>query len=134
MVWNSQYQPKITISAKYHNIIDIWQYKPNITISAKYHNFSQISQITISAKFHNLRQKHLLQFLTQVVPPGHPFLLSPHFCENRKMFLNVLKYIIYTIICFLTNIGFPNWGEGGPWNGKSSHIFPFCSTAVGAVI
>ena len=58
----SQYQPKKTISAKYHNISQISQYQPNIPISAKYHNeskyhnISQISQyqpnITISAKNH----------------------------------------------------------------------------------
>ena len=25
---------------------------------------------------------------------------------------------------FLTNMGFPNWGEGDPRLGKNSHIFP----------
>ena len=50
----SQYQPNITVPAKYHNI------SKNITISAKYPNFDQISQfqpnLTISAKSHNFSQ------------------------------------------------------------------------------
>ena len=25
----------------------------------------------------------------------------------------------------LTNMGLPNWGDGGPQHGKSSYIFPF---------
>ena len=39
-----QYQPNISISAKYHNISQLSQYQPNITISAKYHYIIQISQ------------------------------------------------------------------------------------------
>ena len=43
--WNFGYhQPKIPISAKYHNIDQISQFQQNFTISAKYHNFSHISQ------------------------------------------------------------------------------------------
>ena len=53
-----QYQPNITISAKYHNISQTSQYQPNIPISAKYNNISQISHLspnfTISARFHNI--------------------------------------------------------------------------------
>ena len=42
------------------------------------------------------------------------------------MFLNVLKYIINHNFFSLTNMGFPNWGEGGgSTTTKNSQIFPF---------
>ena len=69
-----------------HNISQILQYKPNITISAKYHNisqiyinFDQISQfqqnLTISTKFHNFHQ--ISRF-----PPNFTILTNCHISDQ----------------------------------------------------
>ena len=107
----SQYQPNITVPAKYHNI------SKNITISAKYPNFDQISQfqpnLTISAKYHNFDEIsqfqpiflyfcELLQFLKLPITRASVLTVLQPMCPSYPNSPNYqLPQVLLLISCFM---------------------------------